>query len=132
VLRSSVGARVIVDRRKRMGSSGNGRTPASLEQLRLGAGFQEGEREEVVARLSRLNRRLKRFDADATELVVSVKGRDSAEQQVTLEARLPGHERFVAVSQEPRLKDALNDVRDDIWRQIDDAVNKRQDRRRRP
>lgn len=115
-----------------MGTSGNGKAPASLDQLRLGAGFREGERHDVVERLSRLNRRLKRFDADATELVVSVKGRDSNEQQVTLEARLPGHDRFVAVSQEPRLKDALNDVRDDLWRQIDDAVNKRQDRRRRP
>lgn len=115
-----------------MSGGGNGRTSARVaEQLRLGAGFREDERGEVVARFSKLDRRLKRFDADATALEVSIKGRDTNEQQVTLEARLPGHDRFVAVSQEPRLKDALNDVRDDIWRQIDDAVNKRTDARRR-
>jgi hypothetical protein len=103
----------------------NGKTPASTEQLRLGVGFSESERDEIVARLRKLDRRLKRFDADATALEVSVKGRDTAEQQVRLEARLPGIERIVAVSKEPVLKRALTDVRDEVWRQIDDTVNKR-------
>lgn len=113
-----------------MGSNGDHANPATVEQLRLGSGFQESEREEVVRRFSKLDRRLKRFDADATDLEVSVKSRDSSDQQVTFEARVPGHDRFVAVSREPKLKDALNDVRDDIWRQIDDAVTKRQDAKR--
>jgi ribosome-associated translation inhibitor RaiA len=104
---------------------GNGRTPASMEQLRLGTGFAESEREEVVTRLRKLDRRLKRFDADATELEISVKGRDSNEQQVVLEAWLPGLDRIVAVSKEPKVKDALLEVRDELWRQIDDAVGKR-------
>lgn len=114
-----------------MGSNGDNSNPASVDQLRLGAGFQEDERAEVVRRFSKLDRRLKRFDGDATDLEVSVKSRDSADQQVTFAARVPGHERFVAVSREPRLKDALMAVRDDIWRQIDDAVTKRQDAQRR-
>lgn len=103
----------------------NGRNPASTEQLRVGAGFAEAERGEILSRLSKLDRKLKRFDADATALEVSVKARDSKEQQVVLEARLPGLERMVAVSKESKLNAALTDVRDELWRQIDDAVNKR-------
>lgn len=101
------------------------RTPASTRQLRLGNGFTAGEREEVIGRLSKLDRRLKRFDADATDLEVSIKGRDSNEQQVVLEARVPGYDRFVATSREAKLRHALRDVRDELWRQIDDAVTKR-------
>lgn len=113
----------------RDGGNGN---PASTAQLRLGSGFHDDERDEVVARVSKLDRRLQRFDADATQLELSVKGRDSNEQHVVFEARLPGHDRLVATSSEPRLRDALNDVRDDMWRLIDDAVTKRDDARKRP
>lgn len=105
--------------------------PASTDQLRLGVGFNQSERDEVVARLRKLDRRLKRFDGDATELEVSVKDRDSNEQQVVLEARLPGYDRFVATSRQLRLKEALTEVREEIWRQIDDAVTRRTDRQRR-
>ncbi len=112
----------------RAGGNGN---PASTSQLRLGSGFHEAERDDVIARVSKLDRRLQRFDADATELEISVKGRDSNEQHVVFEARIPGHDRFVATSREPRLKDALNDVRDEMWRLIDDAVTRRDDARKR-
>jgi hypothetical protein len=37
---------------------------ASLDQLRLGVGFSEDERDRIVERLSKLNRRLRRFPAD--------------------------------------------------------------------
>lgn len=111
-------------------ASGNG-NPASAEQIRLGNGFREDERADVVERMRKLDRRLQRFDADATDLELSVKGRDSSDQQVVIEAWLPGHDRFVAVSREPKLKDALNQVRDELWRQIDDALNRQTDARRR-
>lgn len=98
---------------------------ASLDQLRLGAGFTEGDRERVVARLDKLNRRLKKFSADGTELELSVKERGTSQQKVTLEAWLPKFPKIVATSAEQDLADALADVREDLWRQIDDAVNKR-------
>ncbi len=98
---------------------------ASLRQLRLGAGFSEAERDRIVERLSKLDRRLARFPADGTELVLSVKERDSSGQSVRLECRVPGFSPFVATSTEPDLRAALMDVREDLWRQIDDAVTKR-------
>jgi hypothetical protein len=98
---------------------------ASLDELRLGTGFAESERDRIVARLSKLNRRLKRFPADGTWLELSVKQRDSSSQSVTLECEVPGFAKFVATSTESDLRDALMDVREDLWRQIDDAVTKR-------
>jgi hypothetical protein len=98
---------------------------ASLAQLQLGTGFAESERDRIVDRLSKLNRRLKRFRADGTWLELSVKQRDTTSQSVTLECELPGFAKFVATSSEANLRDALMDVREDLWRQIDDAVTKR-------
>lgn len=115
-----------------MGASrNNGEPPASVEQLRLGAGFADDERDDITSRLSKLNRRLKRFSADVVDMELSVKARDTVEQHVVLETRIAGYERFVATSDEPKMKDALKEVRDDLWRQVDDAVNKRTSRSRR-
>lgn len=98
---------------------------ASLDQLVLGSGFSENERDRIVERMSKLNRRLKRFPADGTRLELSVKQRDSSGQSVTLECWLPGFAKVVATSSEANLRDALMDVREDLWRQIDDAVTRR-------
>ena len=100
---------------------------ASLEQLRLGPGFSDAERDRVVDRLSKLNRRLRRFPADGTELLLTVKQRDTNSQNVTLECRVPKFAPFVATSGESDLRAALMEVREDLWRQIDDAVNKRKE-----
>ncbi len=100
---------------------------ASLRQLQLGAGFSADERARVVDRLSKLNRRLKRFPADGTQLHLSVKERDTPAQSVTLECRVPRFAPFVATSRESDLRAALMDVREDLWRQIDDAVTKRRE-----
>lgn len=98
---------------------------ASLDQLVLGSGFAENERDRIVERLAKLNRRLKRFPADGTRLELSVKERDNSGQSVTLECWLPGFAKVVATSSEAKLRDALMDVREDLWRQIDDAVTRR-------
>lgn len=100
---------------------------ASLAQLRLGAGFSEAERDRIVARLDKLNRRLKRFPADGTNLEISVKDRDNLQQSVTLECVVPKFSRFVATSTGPDLMACLADVRDDLWRQIDVAISKRKE-----
>ncbi len=98
---------------------------ASLAQLALGNGFEESERDRIVERLSKLNRRLKRFPADATHLELQVKERNNSGQTVTFIAQLPGYSQLVATSTEANLRDALMDVREDMWRQIDDAVTRR-------
>ena len=104
-----------------------GPAQASVSQLRLGTGFTEDERDRVITRLDKLNRRLKRFPAGGTTLEVSVKDRDSLEQKVTLECSVPGFGQFVVTSREPDLRAALADVREDLWRRLDDAVNRRKE-----
>jgi ribosome-associated translation inhibitor RaiA len=100
---------------------------ASVRRLRVGEGFTAAERDRVVARLQKLDRRLRKFPAAGTELVISVKDRDKNSQKVTLECDLPHFRRIVATSNEPDLRAALMEVREDLWRQIDDAVNKRKE-----
>lgn len=100
---------------------------ASLAQLRLGDGFSDAERDRVVNRLEKLNRRLRKFPADGTDLLLTVKERDTTSQKVTLECGLPHFSRLVATSNEPDLKAALMEVREDLWRLIDDAVNRRKE-----
>lgn len=112
-----------------IGSGGSGPdkegNQASLDQLILGNGFEESERGRIVERLSKLNRRLKRFPADATTLELQVKERNNTGQAVTFIAQVPGFAQFVATSTESDIRDALMDVREDMWRQIDDAVTRR-------
>lgn len=115
-----------------LGTGGSGEpeeagNSASLARMRLGTGFTDDERDRIVARLDKLNRRLKRFPADGTDLELSVKDRETNEQKVTLECSVPGFRRFVATSRESDLQAALADVREDLWRQLDDAVNRRKE-----
>ncbi|MEX0657595.1 MAG: hypothetical protein WD080_00525 [Egibacteraceae bacterium] len=98
---------------------------ASLAQLRLGDGFTAAERDRVVQRLEKLDRRLQRFPADGTDLLLTVKERDTTSQKVTLECGLPHFAPLVATSKEPDMRAALMEVREQLWRLIDDAVNKR-------
>lgn len=100
---------------------------ASLEQLVLGSGFAESERDRIIERFSKLSRLLKRFPADGTWLELSVKERDNASQSVTLICELPGLSKLVATSSESDLRDALMDVREDMWRQINDAASRRKE-----
>ena len=108
-------------------AAGGDRDDASVEQLRLGAGFNADEQDSIRDLMSKLNRRLSKFPADAVDMELSVKDRDTTSQKVTLEAWLPKFPHFAAVSQEPDLHDALMDVREDLLRQVDDEVSKRQD-----
>jgi ribosome-associated translation inhibitor RaiA len=98
---------------------------ASLALLRMSGEFNEAERPRILERLDKLNRRLKKFPADGTDLHLTVKDRDSTGQKITLEAWLPNFGHIAATSTESDLRAALMDVREDLWRQIDDAVNRR-------
>lgn len=104
---------------------------ASIDQLRLATGFAERERDGILEVLRKLDRRLSRFPADEVDMELSVKERETPSQYVVLEAWIAKKDRFVATSREPDLRDALMDVREDLWRQIDKAVNRNIDRRRR-
>jgi ribosome-associated translation inhibitor RaiA len=72
----------------------------------------------------KLDRRLARFPADEVELELSVKERETRSQRVVLEAWIAGQQRMVATSTRRELWAAVAEVRDDLFRQIDRAVNR--------
>jgi hypothetical protein len=107
------------------GSGDRERRGASLEQLRIGCGFEESERPRILELLRKLDRQLQRFPAEAVDLELTVKDRDTTAQKVTLEAWLPNVPRVVVTSREHSLRDALMDVREDLWRQLKETLDRR-------
>jgi hypothetical protein len=70
---------------------------ASLEaNRRLGNGLKEQDRERV---LRRLDAPLRSFRADAVDLLLTVKARETRSQRTTLEATIANWPRLVATSQ---------------------------------
>lgn len=106
--------------------------PATVEQIRLGTGFNEDERGRILEVFRKLDRRLKRWTADQVDIELAIKERNTSSQSVTVECWIAdnGNSRFVATSTEQSLHDALMDCREDLWRQIDDHVTKLTDSRR--
>jgi ribosome-associated translation inhibitor RaiA len=106
--------------------------PATVEGcLRVGAGFSQGDRNWIVEQFATLDARLATFAADKTELEVSVKDRDARGQKVTLECWISGRQKIVTTSAEEDLHAALNDVRDDLRRKVNDAKTKQEPRHNR-
>ncbi|WP_341717275.1 HPF/RaiA family ribosome-associated protein [Micromonospora sp. FIMYZ51] len=96
--------------------------------LRFNAGFSQGDREWIVPLFGTLDARLATFDADATDLELSVKDREAKGQRVTLECRVAGLPKIVTTSSEEDLRAALNDVRDDLRRKLNDAKTRQEPR----
>ncbi len=99
------------------------------DRLRLGTGFHDNERPQVLDRLASLDRRLAHFPADSVDLEISIKEREGAAQKVTLEAWIGGLPHMAARSEAAELTVALGEVRDELLRQIGDAADKRDPRK---
>ncbi|MEV4516509.1 HPF/RaiA family ribosome-associated protein [Dactylosporangium sp. NPDC049525] len=107
-------------------------TPATVEDcLRVGAGFSLGDRAWIAEQFATLDTRLAAFPVDATELEVSVKDRAARGQKVTLECWIAGQQKIVTTSAEEDLHAALNDVRDDLRRRLNDAKTRQEPRNNR-
>lgn len=104
----------------------DGRQRADITQLRIAYGFEESERPRILELLGKLNRQLKRFPANGVDLELAVKDRDTTAQKVTLTGRLPNIGTVIATSREHALRDALMDVREDLWRQLKEQLDRRQ------
>jgi ribosome-associated translation inhibitor RaiA len=107
------------------GSDEAGRRRASISQLRIAFGFEESERARILELLAKLDRQLQRFPADGVDLELAVKDRDTTAQKLTLAARLPNVGTVIATSREHSLRDALMDCREDLWRQINEQLDRR-------
>ncbi|MGA3540932.1 HPF/RaiA family ribosome-associated protein [Micromonosporaceae bacterium DT194] len=106
--------------------------PATVQEcLRVGAGFSQGDRNWIAEQFATLDNRLASFGADRTEIEVSVKDREAPGQKVTLECWIAGRQKIVTTSSEEDLHAALNDVRDDLRRRLNDAKTKQEPRNNR-
>jgi hypothetical protein len=102
------------------------------QRLRIVPQFRPDEYEQVTAILAgKLDRRLSRWDPEQVELELSVKDRDTDSQRVVLECWITGQTRLVATSTERVLEAGVAEVRDDLFRQIDKQVTRRETSRRR-
>jgi ribosome-associated translation inhibitor RaiA len=106
--------------------------PATVKDcLRVGGGFSQSDRNWIVEQFATLDARLVSFPVDTTELEVSVKDREAKGQKVTLECWIAGRQKIVTTSGEEDLHDALNDVRDDLRRRLNDAKTRQEPRHNR-
>jgi hypothetical protein len=93
--------------------------------LRIRAGFTDDERPWLLEVLASLAPHLARWEPDQVTLELSVKDRGGTDQQVTLEALLPGMPPLVATAEDRDLDHALAEVKRDLIRRLEDAKGKR-------
>jgi ribosome-associated translation inhibitor RaiA len=106
--------------------AGSSRTGILDEVLVLSGGFSEADRPLVREHLSALEKHLSRWDPASVTVEVSVKNRDSREQQVTVRADLPGYPPLVARVVDPNLDSALASAKRELIRQVEDEKAKRE------
>lgn len=103
------------------------------QRLHLATGFHASEREWVVHRLAALGSRLRSYRDDEIDLEISLKDREGVEQCVILQCWISrGHRlHLVATSSQRRLSVALNEVRDELVRQVGETKTRTEPRRNR-
>jgi ribosome-associated translation inhibitor RaiA len=94
--------------------------------VRLGMGFADDDRRWVLDSLAALVPHLARWDPSQLEVEASVKHRDGKEQQVTLQANLPGYPPLVAKAADRQLDRAIVAAKRELIRQIEDEKGKRE------
>lgn len=106
--------------------------PIVEQRLRIVPEFRSDEYDQVTQIMAgKLDRRLSRWQPEQVEMELSVKDRDTAKQRTVLECWISGVPKLVATSTEQDLNRAVTEVRDDLFKQIDKFVTKRESSRRR-
>lgn len=88
-----------------------------MERVKFAGGLGEADRPEVERTFKQL---ISRLEDRRAEMELSVKDRDLPGMKMTLEAKIHGMPKMVAVSDEARFTDALQDVSSDMLRQVND------------
>lgn len=103
--------------------------PATVaESLTVHGALNDDEIDTLVAHWSKLDNRLRSFDAGTVDMQLYVKDRDTRSQHLTLDVKIDGLNSLVATSSSTDLDHALNEVRDEMIRQIDHLKTKREPR----
>jgi ribosome-associated translation inhibitor RaiA len=103
-----------------------GRTDSLAASLRLGAGFGADDRPWLLEALGALVPHLARWEPDEVSLELSVKERDGKEQQVRLQAEVPGYPPLVATVADRDLNHAVAEAKRELIRQLEDEKKKRE------
>jgi len=108
-------------------------TSASMrDRLRIVPQFRPDEYERVrdIA-FPKLGRRLSRWEPHQVELELSMKGRGTPQQRTVIECWLPKVPKLVATSTKQEVDQAVVEVRDDLLRQVDRHLTRKESARRR-
>jgi ribosome-associated translation inhibitor RaiA len=104
--------------------------PATVaDSLSVHGDIHHGEIDTIVDRWSKLDARLRSFDAGTVTIELFVKDRDTKSQHLTLDLKVAGQKPLVATSSDTDFDRALNEVRDEMIRQITDLTSKGEPRR---
>jgi len=100
------------------------------QRLHLATGFHASERDWIVDRLAALGSRLRSYRDDEIDLEISLKDREGVEQRVILQCWISrGHRlHLVATSSQRGLPAALNEVRDELIRQVGETKTRTEPR----
>jgi ribosome-associated translation inhibitor RaiA len=99
--------------------------------LHVEGDLKRHEHDELVDHWAKLDHRLKSFDARSVEMTLHIKERETPSQHITLDAKIAGWSPLVATSSSPDLAHALNEVRDEMIRQITDHKTRHEPRNNR-
>ncbi len=104
--------------------------PATVaDSLSLHGDIHDGEFDMIVDHWSKLDSRLRSFDAGTVSIELFVKERHTKSQHLTLDVKIDGEKPLVATSSNADFEQALNEVRDEMIRQITDLKSKNEPRR---
>ena len=106
-------------------------TPIVAEALRVHGTLHQHELFDLHDHWSKLDQRLQSFVDRSISLDLHLHDRDTPDQHVVLEATIGGFPRFVASARSRELTPALNQVRDELIRQLTDAKNRTEPRHNR-
>ena len=103
--------------------------PATVaDSLTVHGDLHQADVDKLVDHWSKLDARLRSFDAGTVSMDLFVKDRDSKSQHVTLDVKIDHHDPLVATSSSTDLDRALNEVRDEMIRQLNDMKTKSEPR----
>ena len=103
--------------------------PATVaDSLSLHGDIHDGDFDTIVDRWPKLDARLRSFDVGAVSIQLFVKERGTKSQHITLDMKIDGHHPLVATSSNTDFDQGLNEVRDEMIRQITDMRTKSEPR----
>ncbi len=103
--------------------------PATVaDSVSLHGDIHDGDFDMIVDHWAKLDARLRSFDAGTVSIELFVKERDTKSQHLTLDVKIDGHHPLVATSSTAAFDRALNEVRDEMIRQITDMKTRSEPR----